>query len=73
MDIKKLPDGTSFYYGTDGTAVGGLINAPTGYNRYVVVETPSKSFVRLTYHAGNHFCLAAKDGSINTKYTGTSI
>ena len=73
MDIRKLPEGTSFYYDTDGTSSGGLINAPSGYNRYVGVETVNKEYVRLTYDIGDKFVNCAKDGSHNYEYTGTEI
>ena len=37
MDYNALPEGTSFYYNTDGSS-GGMANTPAGYNRYVYVQ-----------------------------------
>lgn len=35
-DVQTLPTGNNFYYTTDGGATG-LLNCPTGFNRYVQV------------------------------------
>jgi len=47
MDVQTLPQGTTFYYGTDGST-GGLINAPVGFDRYMIVEKISHNFCRIT-------------------------
>ena len=72
MDIKKLPEGTSFYYSTDG-ATGGLVNAPAGFNRYVSVETPSRDSVRL-WNSNNSIYVAYNQTSGTAfKYTGVAV
>lgn len=72
MDIKKLPEGTSFYYSTNGST-GGLVNAPTGYNRYVSIETPSYDTVKITPFGNANFILYNKAAGTAYKYTGTLV
>ena len=73
MDIKKLPEGTSFYYGTDGTALGGLVNAPAYFNRYVSVETPSRDSVRLWAYNNSSYVVYNKTSGASFKYTGVAV
>ena len=73
MDIKKLPEGTSFYYSTDGTDLGGLINTPAIFNRYVSVETPSVDKVVLSSYNGSSFVSYNKKTGVAYKYIGTVV
>lgn len=72
MDVKKLPESTSFYYGTDGST-GGLVNAPAGFTRYVSVETPSKDCVRLWNSNNSSYVVYNKTAATAFKYTGITI
>ena len=73
MDIKKLPEGTSFFYNTDGTEIAGLVNAPAGYSRYVTVETPSKDFVRLWTYNNSSYVVYNQNSGASFKYTGVAV
>ena len=72
VDVNTLPQGTSFYFSTDGTASGGLVNAPVGFNRYQLVEKISHNFCRLTDLVGNEVALFRTDTSAGYKYTSTT-
>ena len=72
MDIKKLPEGTSFYYSTDGST-GGLVNAPANFNRYVSVETPSKDSVRLWNSDNSSYVVYNQTSGTSFKYTGVAV
>ena len=66
MDPALLPEGTSFYFSIDGTALGGLVNTPTNapfnFARYVIVERPGEKFVRLTKYLGDGVAVYNTDG-----------
>ena len=64
MDVNLLPEGTSFYFTTDGTVSGGLINAPTnvsGLNRYVIVERVGTFWCRVSKLTGQDVALFRTD------------
>lgn len=73
MDIKKLPEGTSFYYNIDGSAIGGLVNAPANFSRYVTVETPSKDCVRLWAYDNSSYVVYNQTSGTAFKYTGVAV
>ena len=60
MDVQTLPQGTAFYYATDGST-GGLINAPVGWEQLVVVEKVSHNFCRISKIAGNEIAIFRTD------------
>ena len=72
VDVNTLPQGTAFYFSTDGTVSGGLVNAPIGFNRYQLVEKISHNFCRLTDFVGNEVALFRTDTSAGYKYTSTT-
>lgn len=57
VDVQALPEGTQFYFSTDNTVSGGLVNAPVGFNRYVMVERIGDSWCRLSYIDGSKVAL----------------
>jgi hypothetical protein len=70
FDAFKAPDGNQFYFATDGST-GGVINAPAGLNRDVVVETMGYNTVKLTKFTGTSFAIAAQSIGTWSTYTGT--
>lgn len=69
VDLSTLRSGSSFFYATDGGA-GGLLNAPTGFNRYVFVNSQSGS-VELLTRAGDK--KAVRGEGVWYQYNGTVI
>lgn len=63
VDPQALPDGTQFYFSTDNTPSGGLVNAPVGFERYVMVERIGDSWCRLSYIDGSKVALFRFDGT----------
>lgn len=76
MDPALLPEGTSFYFSIDGTALGGLINTPTNapYNfaRYVIIERPGEKYVRLTKYTGEAIAVYRTDTPAGFLYTSAT-
>jgi hypothetical protein len=63
MDVNLLPEGTSFYFTTDGST-GGLINAPTnvsGFHRFVIVERVGTFWCRVSKLTGTDVALFRTD------------
>jgi len=71
FDILTAPEGNSFYYGTDGSG-SGIVNAPSGYNRYMLVETDGIN-ARLTSMGGDSFAIIRTDTGAGYTYSGTVI
>lgn len=72
FDILQAPDGNSFFYNNDG-ASDGIINAPTGYDRTVTVETLGKVNARLTFITSAKFAVGRLDTNVWSEYTGVLI
>lgn len=63
MDVNLLPEGTSFYFTTDGST-GGLLNAPTnvsGFHRFVIVERVGTFWCRVSKLTGTDVALFRTD------------
>lgn len=69
MDIKKLPNGSKFGYKTDGST-GGLINAPSPYHRYVMVESTLDGKVEITNSTGGKKIIIDKNNLTYYEYVG---
>lgn len=68
LSVTDMCNGNAFFFGTDGGA-GGLLNAPTGYSRFVDVATDGRD---VTLSLGASF--AKKDASgAWSKYTGVAV
>jgi hypothetical protein len=72
LNLNLLPAGNAFYFGTDGSGVSGLLNAATGYNRFVHIVTDGKEQT-LSNSACAEFVKRVKDSSTWYAYTGTAI
>jgi len=73
VDVQALPDGTQFYFSTDNTPSGGLVNAPVGFERYVMVERIGDSWCRLSYIDGSKVALFRFDVTpAGFSYTSTT-
>lgn len=71
MNINTLPAGNDFYYGTDGGS-GGLLNTPSGYNRFRHVKTEAR-VQRLTGNNSGTFAQRTEGNSTWYEYTGTAL
>lgn len=68
LSVADMQNGNGFYFGTNGGAEG-LLNAPTGYSRFVDVATDGRD---ITLSLGTSF--AKKDSSGTwSKYTGAAV
>lgn len=75
MDVNLLPEGTAFYFTTDGST-GGLLNAPTntvaGFARYVMVERISPFWCRLSKLTGQDVALFRTDTSAGYLFSSST-